>query len=126
MIIEMLGRKENPGVIMLNGSFTTGYGLRRIADRLSDRYYILLPTYDGHHKSGGVFTTRAGQAQKIIEYLHREDIGRIALIQGVSMGAEIGLALASMFCRTDIRVDRFLFDGGLFFAFPPGFAQSCG
>lgn len=121
MIFETIGDRKNPVIIMLNGSFSTGAGLSHIAEMLSDKYYIILPTYDGHHEGGGIFTTRLEQAKKIIEYLKKENIQHIALIQGASMGAEVALTLASLLIKTNIQVDKYLFDGGPFFHFPKWF-----
>ena len=124
MIFETVGDKSKPVITMINGSFCTGKGLMPIAERISDKYYIILPTYDGHHENGGIFTTRQEQANKIIDYLRKENIKKIELIQGVSMGAEVALTLAStIFRTTDIVVDRYLLDGGPFFKFPKWFRK---
>ena len=121
MKFETAGNKTNPAVIMLNGSFTTGKGLLPMAQPLSDSYYIILPTYDGHYENGGEFTTRADQAEKIRDYLLQENIRHIALVHGVSMGAEIALTLAFVLEGSGIAADRYLFDGGPYFAFPKEF-----
>ncbi len=117
MRFETVGQKKNPVVIMLNGSFSTGKGLMHIARAISNKFYVILPTYDGHYQNGGEFTTREKQAKKIISYLKKEKIKHIALIQGASMGAEIALTLAAMLSNTDICVEHYLFDGGPFFHF---------
>lgn len=118
MKFKTVGTKGSPAVVMINGSFTTDKGLIDIAEAISDQYYVILPIYDGHYEDGGEFTTREDQAEKIINYLNEEEIKHIKLIQGLSMGAEIALTLASKIKDTDIEVDRFLFDGGPFFYFP--------
>ena len=117
MIFETVGNKEKPVILMLNGSFSTGAGLLHIAEMISDEFYIILPTYDGHHENGGSFTTRDDQAGKIISYLKKEGIGHLALVQGASMGAEIALTFASKMPEAGISVDQYLFDGGPFFHF---------
>ncbi len=124
MIFERVGEKNKPVIIMINGSFCTGKGLLPLAQKLSNRYQVILPTYDGHHENGGIFTTRQDQANKIIEYLKKENIKKIKLIQGISMGAEVALTLGSIISKTtDIEVDRYLFDGGPFFKFPKWFRK---
>jgi pimeloyl-ACP methyl ester carboxylesterase len=117
MIFETIGNKENPVVLMLNGSFSTGKGLSGIAERIADSYYVILPTYDGHHENGGIFTTREEQAKKIIDYLAENNINQLALIQGVSMGAEVAFTVFSMLRENNIEVDHCLFDGGPFYHF---------
>ena len=59
---------------MLNGSFSTGAGLSHIAEMISDKYYIILPTYDGHHEGGGIFTTRLEQAKKMGKALCKDNL----------------------------------------------------
>jgi len=120
MIFDTVGEKGNPRVVMLNGSFTSGSALIPLAERIADSCYVVLPTYDGHHKDGGEFTTRQGQAEKIMTYLAAEGISDIALLQGLSMGAEVALDLAVMLAESpDFTVRRCLFDGGPFFSFGP-------
>lgn len=118
MLFETIGNKDNPVVLMLNGSFSTGKGLSGIADKIADSYYVILPTYDGHHENGGIFTTREDQAKKIIDYLTENNINHLTLLQGVSMGAEIALTVFSMLGENKIEVDYCLFDGGPFYHFP--------
>ena len=118
MIFETIGNKDNPVVLMLNGSFSTDKGLSAIAERIADSYYVILPIYDGHHENGGIFTTKEEQAKKIIDYLAENDINHIALLQGVSMGAEIAFTVYKMSEENNIEVDHCLFDGGPFYHFP--------
>lgn len=115
MIIRTLGNKENPVIIMIPGMFCTYEMPGIIAEYLKDDFCILLPTLDGHHKEEPIYHSKQEDARKIIEWLHENDIKRIALLQGTSMGAEVALEVAS---KIDIPVDRFLFDGGPFFHFP--------
>ena len=118
MLFETIGNKDNPVVLMLNGSFSTGKVLSGVADKIADSYYVILPTYDGHHENGGIFTTREDQAKKIIDYLTDNSIDHITLLQGVSMGAEIALTLFPMLRENKIEVEHCLFDGGPFYHFP--------
>ena len=118
MIFDTMGNKENPVIIMINGSFTSGRSLSHIAEKLVDEFYVIMPTYDGHHENGGEFSTRAIQVQKIMDYLRQEDIHEIALIQGISMGAEVALDLAAaVFNADDMNVKSCFFNGGPFFKF---------
>lgn len=118
MIFDTIGDRNNPVIIMINGSFTSGKSLSNIAEKLSDDFYMIMPTYDGHHENGGEFSTRAIQVQKMIEYIRKENISKIALIQGISMGAEVALDLAAAISNTDdIEVNSCFFNGGPFFNF---------
>lgn len=119
MKFETVGDIRSPAVIMLNGSFTTGQGLREIAERLSDTFYVILPTYDGHYEQGGEFTTREDQAAQLLRYCADNAIEEIALLHGLSMGAEIALDLFAGACREEtLRIHQCLLDGGPFFSLP--------
>ena len=117
MIFETVGDRNKPVILMLNGSFSTSAGLKHIAELLSDDFYTILPIYTGHYKDGGVFLSREDQAGKIIEYLKQENIEHLALVHGISLGAEVALTLAGFLKDTDIQVDQYLFDGGPYFHF---------
>jgi len=120
MKFNTVGVKENPVIIMCNGSFTTGESLISFAEKLSDSYYVILPTYDGHTDDGTVFTTRIEQVRKIFQYLQSEGIQEVELVQGLSMGAEVALDLAAMmYSSGNITLKHGMFDGGPFFHFNP-------
>jgi len=120
MIFDTVGRKGNPVIVMINGSYTSGKSFLPLAQELSDDYYVILPTYDGHHENGGIFTTRKQQAQKILQYLLGEDIHEITLLHGLSMGAEVALDLAyEISVSKPVTVKKCIFDGGPFFHFNP-------
>ena len=118
MIFDTLGNKSNPAIVMINGSFTSGKSLSNIAEKLADEFFMIMPTYDGHHENGGEFSTRDIQVQKMIDFLRTEDIHEIALIQGISMGAEVALDLAAaVYHEPDMNVKSCFFNGGPFFSF---------
>ena len=123
MRIDTAGQKGNPVIIMLNGSFTTGRPLQRFAQQyLAEDYYVICPTWDGHDEEGGVFDTRAGQAKKILAWLKDNAITEVALLQGLSMGAEVAVELTRQIRDDDAVIVRRCFcDGGPFFAFPTPF-----
>ena len=115
MIIKTVGDINNPVVIMIPGMFCTYEIPAIIAEYLKDDFFVLLPTLDGHHKEEPVYHSKQEDARKIIEWLHANNIKRIALLQGTSMGAEVAMEIAR---QIDIPVDKYLFDGGPFFHFP--------
>ena len=115
MIVKTIGNIDNPAIVMIPGMFCTYEMPGIIAEYLKDDYFIILPTLDGHHKEEPVYHSKQVDARKIIEWLHANNIGRIAMLQGTSMGAEVALEVAR---QIDIVVDKYLFDGGPFFRFP--------
>ena len=125
MLFETAGNRDNPLIVMINGSFTTGNGFANFAEKyLKDDFYVVAPTYDGHHEGGTVFDSRKGQAAKILQWLKSEGFTNIAVLQGLSMGAEVAVELMHLISQDGtITVNRCLFDGGPFFAFPAGFRK---
>jgi len=125
MLFDTAGKKGQPVIVMINGSFTTGKGFLKFAERyLADSYYVVIPTYDGHHEGPEVFDSRAGQAGKILNYLKQENLRRIAVLQGLSMGAEVALELMHQIDEDQsIKVEHCFFDGGPYFHFPAFFRK---
>ncbi len=110
MKFKVLGKKENPVVIMLTGSFCPGECLDYIYSRMTD-YYIIVPTYNGHYKDSKDFTTRQNETIEIREYLHGLGIKQIHMIYGQSMGTEIGMELYRQLSNGGIQVRNLFFDG---------------
>jgi len=125
MLVDTVGRNTNPVIVMINGSFTTGKPFLKFADEyLSDEFYVVCPTYDGHHEGNTVFDSRQGQARKIFSWLKENFISEILLIQGLSMGAEVTLELAKQIVDDGtINVHHYFLDGGPFFDFPKLFRK---
>ena len=115
MKVKTLGTRENPAVLMIPGMFCTGDMPEKVARFLEKDFFIILPTLDGHHAEEPVYHDKQTDGQKIVSWLHENRIGKLALLQGTSMGAEVALEAAR---QLDIPVDRYLFDGGPFFHFP--------
>ena len=115
MKVKTLGDKSKPAIIMIPGMFCTGDIPGIVGEYLKDEYFVILPTLDGHHKEEPVYHDKATDAGKIIIWCRENEVSRIALLQGTSMGAEVALETAR---QMDIAVEKYLFDGGPFFNFP--------
>ncbi len=105
------GSKENPVIIMLTGSFCPGECLEYLYERMSEDYYIIIPTYNGHHENSKAFTTRKNEAAEIKKYIKSRNIKEIRMIYGQSMGGEIGIELISQLVQEGIIVNNAFFDG---------------
>ena len=115
MKVKTLGKKETPAVLMIPGMFCTSDMPETSARLLSDDFFFILPTLDGHHKEETVYHSVETDGRKISEWLRENGVRHLALLQGTSMGAEVALQTAR---QLDIPVDHYLFDGGPFFHFP--------
>lgn len=110
MKFQVIGKKGNPVVVMLTGSFCPGECMEYLYSRMND-FYIIVPTYNGHYEGAKDFTTRENEAREIREYLSQLGIDHIRMIYGQSMGAEVGMELYIQLSSEEIKVDYLFFDG---------------
>ena len=121
MTFETLGSKSNPAVLLIHGMMCSSKECMPFGKELSDEYYVIMPTLDGHGHDGTDLLTVDKEAEKIIKYLKEEQINYLALIQGSSMGAEVALEVKRQAELDGIKNDICFFDGGPFFHFTPWF-----
>lgn len=110
MKFQTMGNVNNPLIIMLPGSFCPSSSLKYLYENLSDTYQILLPEYNGHDENS-TFTSRQKEAKEIVEYIQKEQIKKIKMVYGQSMGAEIGIELFHQFLQENMEVEYCFFDG---------------
>lgn len=118
MRFNTFGNKNNSVIIMLSGSFCPGKSMENIYDILKEKYYIIVPDYNGHYENGGTFTTRYNEAKEIKEYILNQGIETISMIYGQSMGTEIGMELLRQLKDSNIKVEKAFFDGAPYIKLP--------
>ena len=119
MKIPTYGEENTPVVIMLPGSFCNADTMMNIIMKLEAEFHILAVDYNGQYEgSEKPFTSRSGEAEEIIWYLHACSISSVALVYGQSMGGEMGMELLSQMKKEGIQVGAAFFDGGPFLRFP--------
>lgn len=121
MTFETLGNKNNPAVLLIHGMMCSAEECIPFGRYLSDEYYVIMPTLDGHGHDGTDLLTVDKEAEKIIAYLKENGIRSLSLIQGSSMGAEIALEVRRQAGQNGIPTTLCFFDGGPFFHFTPWF-----
>ena len=121
MTFETLGSKENPAVLLIHSMMCTGKSCEPFGKVLAEKYYVIMPTLDGHGHDGTDLLTVDKEAEKIINYLKENGISRLELIQGSSMGAEVALEVKRQADINSISTGICFFDGGPFFWFTPWF-----
>lgn len=121
MTFETLGNIKNPAVILIHGMLCSAKECMPFGKELSDEYFVIMPTLDGHGKDGTDLLTVDMESQKIIDYLKQNNIDHLAMIQGSSMGAEIAIEVTRQAQINGIKTDLSFFDGGPFFHFTPWF-----
>lgn len=121
MTFETLGDNNNPAVILIHSMMSSAKDCMPFGKELSDEYFVIMPTLDGHGKDGTDLLTVDKEAEKIIDYLKLNNIKYLAMIQGSSMGAEVALEVSRQADLNGIKTLISFFDGGPFFHFAPWF-----
>ena len=110
MRFQTMGNLNDPLIIMLPGSFCPSISLKYLYENLSDTYQILLPESNGHDENS-TFTSRKEEAKAIVAYIQKEQIKKVKIIYGQSMGAEIGIELLHQLLKENMEVEYCFFDG---------------
>lgn len=95
MKIKEYGNKNNNTIMLLHGGGLSWWNYREVAERLQNKYHIILPILDGHSDSDRSFSSIEDNAQEIIDYINNNYGGHIYLIGGLSLGAQILLEILS-------------------------------
>lgn len=94
------GKENRDVIVLLHGGGLSWWNYREVAERLSDKFYIVLPVLDGHSGSDCRFTSIEDNAARIIRFIDAQFGGSVLLIGGVSLGGQILLEILSQ--RNDI------------------------
>ncbi|MBE5781526.1 MAG: alpha/beta hydrolase [Clostridiales bacterium] len=85
------GDPGRPVILLLHGGGLNWWNYREIAKLLESDYHVVLPTLSGHAGSTRDFTTMGDLAEEIIGLIDHKLGGSVALIGGVSLGAQAAL-----------------------------------
>ncbi len=94
------GTQHGHVIILLHGGGFNRWSYREAAMLLRDEYHVILPTLDGHAGSDRHFTTIEDNAREIITYIDEYSGGKVLMIGGLSLGAQVLLEILSQ--RLDI------------------------
>lgn len=83
---------EPKTVLLLHGGGLSRWNFRAVADRLGG-YRVILPPLDGHAGSEYDFTSIGDNAQRLIDRIDREFGGHVAVLGGLSLGAQVALEM---------------------------------
>ena len=99
MMIEF--GQQNPNVIMLlHGGGLSWWNYREAAQKLAERYHVVLPVLDGHADSDTPFSTIEENAASLISYIDTHFGGQVLALGGLSLGGQIAVEMLSQ--RKDI------------------------
>lgn len=102
MVVQEYGQENEEVILLLHGGGLSWWNYREVAERIKDRYHVVIPILPGHAGSDKNFTTIEDCAKDFIEYIDRAYGSSVAFIGGVSLGGQIlteMLALRSDICK---------------------------
>jgi pimeloyl-ACP methyl ester carboxylesterase len=87
MIFKETGNKEFSTMIFLHGGGLLDWSLKRIVEGFHEEFHVIHPIIDGHGEEA--FISISDSATKLIHYIDTQCSGRVFVIAGLSIGAQI-------------------------------------
>ena len=84
---------EQKTVLLLHGGGLSRWNFRAVAGAMGDGYRVILPVLDGHAGSEHDFTSIEDNAQRLIDRIDAELGGHVAVLGGLSLGAQVALEM---------------------------------
>lgn len=82
--------KEQPQtILLLHGGGLSWWNYQDVAERLSQRYHVVIPLLDGHANSDRDFTSIEAVADELCESIQTQWGGSVLAIGGLSLGGQI-------------------------------------
>ena len=95
MRFREFGATDAETILLLHGGGLSWWNFEAEALLLRSGYHVILPILDGHAGSDRPFTTIEDNAREIIGFIDAHSGGRVLMIGGVSLGAQILLEMLS-------------------------------
>ena len=89
------GQQNTQVVMLLHGGGLSWWNYRAVAQKLAERYHVVLPVLDGHGDSGVPFTTIEDNAARLISYIDAHWDGQVLAICGLSLGGQVAVEMLS-------------------------------
>ena len=93
MHVKVYGDEAAEKILLLHGGGLSWWNYRDEAEALAGEYRVILPILDGHAGSDRPFTTIEDCAAALLAYVDRELGGSVALLGGLSLGAQVALEM---------------------------------
>ena len=94
------GTNNSETIVLLHGGGLSYWNYLDVAELLKDKYHVILPILDGHAGSNSDFVSIEQTADKIISYIDDSCGGKVSILGGLSLGAQIVVDIISK--RKDI------------------------
>ncbi len=106
------GERSKPAVMLIHGGGNSKWMFERQAKLMKDQYRVILPELDGHgNECNVIYESSIVEADKIVDYIRCECEGKLFLIGGASLGAQIAMEVCA---RPEIMVEHAILESGLY------------
>jgi len=96
MIFKEFGNSKNPTLILVHGGGLSWWMWKQQIEVLSKDYYVVAPILDGHGDDYQTdFVSIEDSAGKVINYIKKNQNGKVFAIGGLSIGAQIVVEIIS-------------------------------
>ena len=95
MRYQEYGRDKAETIFLLHGGGLSWWNYRDEAELLQSSYHVILPILNGHAESDRPFSTIEDNASEIISFIDEHFGGKVLLMGGLSLGAQILLEMMS-------------------------------
>ena len=89
------GKGNEDVIILLHGGGLSWWNYKEVAERLANRFHIVMPILNGHSGSSIPFTSIEDNAREIISYIDKTFGGHVLLIGGLSLGGQVLVEILS-------------------------------
>lgn len=89
------GKGNEDVIILLHGGGLSWWNYKEVAERLDNRFHIVMPILNGHSGSSVPFTSIEDNAREIISYIDKTFGGQVLLIGGLSLGGQVLVEMLS-------------------------------
>ena len=100
MTLMEYGNQDKDTILLLHGGGLSWWNYREVAQKLAERYHVVLPVLDGHADSDAPFTSIEENAARLISNIDAHFGGQVLAIGGLSLGGQIAVEMLSQ--RPDI------------------------
>ena len=101
MLFKEFGEPGKPVAVLLHGGGLSWWAGEEVIGLLREKYRVVAPILDGHGEDGArEFVSIEDSAAKLIAYIDERCGGRVKLLTGVSLGAQIAAEALSQ--RRDV------------------------
>lgn len=95
MHIVEYGKENKDVIVLLHGGGLSWWNFRDEAEMLKKQFHIVLPVLNGHADSDSDFVDIEYNAKEIIKFIDENFNGKVLLIGGLSLGAQVLIEILS-------------------------------